>query len=86
VESADSDEVSSPACNRSCPARLTRAFVAHDQAAGPHKAAGSTRDNASDAGRRHRPTGRWIRLSGHIAASLLPEAGDSRAVDGGEGR
>jgi hypothetical protein len=26
----------------------------------------------------------WIGLSGQIAADLLPEAGDSRAVDGGE--
>jgi hypothetical protein len=26
------------------------------------------------------------RPSGQIAANLLPEAGDSRAVDGGEGR
>jgi len=30
VESADTDEVSSPACDRSCRARLIRSFVAHD--------------------------------------------------------
>jgi hypothetical protein len=54
------------------------------QAAGPGEA-GAYRDNASDAGRRHRPTGRWIGLSGQIAADLLPEAGDSRTVDGGLG-
>jgi hypothetical protein len=40
-------------------------------------------DDASDAGRRHRRAGRWIGLSGEIAADLLPEAGDSWAVDGG---
>jgi hypothetical protein len=43
-------------------------------------------DDANDAGRRHLRTGRWIGLSGQIAASLLPEVGDSRAVDGGVGR
>jgi hypothetical protein len=42
-------------------------------------------DDANDVGRRHPRTGRWIGLSGQIAADLLPEAGDSRAVDGGEG-
>jgi len=41
-------------------------------------------DGASDTGRRHRPTGRWIGLSGQIAADLLPEAGDAGAVHGGE--
>ena len=30
--------------------------------------------------------GRWIGLLGQVAADLLPEADDSRAVDGGEGR
>jgi hypothetical protein len=30
-------------------------------------------------------TGSWIGLSEQIAADLLPEAGDSWAVDGGEG-
>jgi hypothetical protein len=35
-------------------------------------------------GRRDRRAGLWIDLSGEIAADLLPEAGDSRAVDGGE--
>jgi hypothetical protein len=43
-------------------------------------------DDASHAGRRHRPTGRWIDLSEQIAADLLPEAGDPGTVDGGEGR
>jgi hypothetical protein len=28
---------------------------------------------------------RWIGLSGQIAANLLPEAGDSWTVEGGEG-
>jgi len=44
------------------------------------------RDDASDAGRRHRRAGRWIGSSEQIAADLLPGAGDSWAVDGGEGR
>jgi hypothetical protein len=43
-------------------------------------------DDANHVGRRHRRTGRWIGLSGQIAADLLPEAGNSRVVDGGEGR
>jgi hypothetical protein len=30
--------------------------------------------------------GRWIGLSGQVAADLLPEAGDLGAVDRGEGR
>jgi hypothetical protein len=30
--------------------------------------------------------GRWTDLPEQIAADLLPEAGDSRAVDGREGR
>jgi hypothetical protein len=34
----------------------------------------------------HRRAGRWIGLSGQIAADLLPQPGDSRAVDGREGR
>jgi hypothetical protein len=59
----------------------------------PYRAAGPARvglglpdDDASDAGRRDRRAGRWTGLPEQIAADLLPEAGDSRAVDGGEGR
>jgi hypothetical protein len=44
------------------------------------------RDDASDVGRRHRRPGRWIGPSGQIAADLLPELGDSRVIDDGEGR
>jgi hypothetical protein len=40
---------------------------------------------ANDVGRRHRRTGRWIGLSGQIAADLLPEAGDSWAVEAEQG-
>jgi hypothetical protein len=42
-------------------------------------------DDASHAGRRHRHTGRWIGLSGQIAADLLPEVGDSWAVEAEQG-
>ena len=35
VKSADTDEVSSPVCDRSCRARLIRSFVAKTQAPGP---------------------------------------------------
>ena len=38
VKSADTDEVSSPVCDRSCRARLIRSFVAKTQAAGPGEA------------------------------------------------
>ena len=59
----------------------------------PYRAAGPARvgpglpgDDASDAGRRDRRAGRWIGLPEQIAADLLPEAGDSGAVNGREGR
>ena len=52
----------------------------------PYRAAGPARvgpglpdDDASDAGRRDRRAGRWTGLPEHMAADLLPEAGDSRA-------
>ena len=84
-QNPDKDEVSSPACDRSCRARLIRSFVAHAKPPAWVRP-GLPGGNASDADRRRRRTGRWIGLSGQIAADLLPEAGDSRAVDGGEGR
>jgi hypothetical protein len=64
------------------------AFVAHDRAGGGGPV------GARSTGRRHRrcwPAStacRTTRLASHkqIAADLLPEAGDSRAVEGGEGR
>jgi hypothetical protein len=74
----DQDEVSSPVCDRS-----TLPYWAADPCPGGPDLPG---DDASDTGRRHRRAGRWIGLSEQIAADLLPEAGDSWAVGGGEGR
>jgi hypothetical protein len=76
VQNPDKDEVCSPVCDRS----TLPYWAAGRGPGGP----GPPGDDASDAGRRHRRAGRWIGLSREIAADLLPEAGDSRAVDGGE--
>jgi hypothetical protein len=62
----------------------TKAIVKWALAGAPETGSGGLPgDDASDVGRRHRRTGRWIGLSGQIAANLLPEPG---VVDGGEGR
>jgi hypothetical protein len=47
--------------------------------------AGLPGDDASDPGCQHRRAGRWIGLATQIAADLLPEAGDSWAVEAEQG-
>jgi hypothetical protein len=66
-------------------AQPIRSFVANDRPAGGPVRPGSTGEGTDAPGRvlPRRRTG--SALAEQIAADLLPEAGDSRVVDGGEG-
>jgi hypothetical protein len=69
-------------CDRPCRAQPIRSFVADDRPAGglgPRVYQGDDTDSALP----RRTTG--SALAEQIAADLLPEAGDSGTVDGGEG-
>jgi len=74
-------EVSSLICDGSCRAGRLRSLSRRTRPPGGSRSTGRRHQRCWPA---HRRAGRWIGLSGQIAADLLPEAGDSWAVNGGE--
>jgi hypothetical protein len=71
--------------DRPCRAGPIRSFVAHDRAA-DGSVPRVTRDETDGAGPRDRRSGRPDpALAEQLAADLLPEAGDSGAVEAEEG-